>query len=108
MGKVDGEAVGLLLHSADDHQCLTEVALGVARRMGQRDEHLLGLSAMLPDVVLDDGELTVEAVLVPEPLEDALGGVALLPGDLMVVFEDAVDDSGVELQLGAPGVVCRR
>ena len=81
VGQVEDEAAGLLLHAADDHQGLAEVALAVPRRMGQRDEHLLGLSAMLPDVVLDDGVLTVEAVLVPEPLEDALGGVALLLGN---------------------------
>ena len=68
VGQVEDEAAGLLLHAADDHQGLAEVALAVPRRMGQRDEHLLGLSAMLPDVVLDDGVLTVEAVLVPEPL----------------------------------------
>ena len=51
---------------------LAEVALRMARRMGQRHEHLLGLAAVLPDVVLDDGVPAVKAVLVPEPLEDAL------------------------------------
>ena len=81
VGQVDDEAVGLALHAADDHQGLAEVALGVARRMGQRDEHLPRLAAMLADVVLDDGVSADEAVLVPEPLEDALGRVALLPGD---------------------------
>ena len=34
VGQVDDETVGLLLHAADDHQGLAEVALGVARRMG--------------------------------------------------------------------------
>ena len=80
VGQVDDEAVGLLLHAVDDHQGLAEVAMGVARRMEQRHEHLLGQAAMLPHVVLDYGVLTVETVLVPEPLEDALGRVALLPG----------------------------
>ena len=80
VGQVDDEAVGLALHAADDHQGLAEVALGVARRMGQRDEHLLGLTAILSYIVLDCGVSTVEPVLVPEPLEDALGRVALLPG----------------------------
>ena len=103
MGQVQDEAVGLALHPADDHQGLAEVALSVARRMGQGHEHLLGLTAMLPDVVLDDGVSAVEPVLVPEPLEDALGRVALLPGDLMVLFEDPVNDARKGLQLGAPG-----
>ena len=47
MGQVDDEAVGLALHAADDHQGLAKVALGVARRMGQGDEHLLGPAAMV-------------------------------------------------------------
>ena len=55
VGQVDDEAVGLLRHTADDHQGLAEVALGVARRMGQRHEHLLRPPAVLPDVVLDKG-----------------------------------------------------
>ena len=56
------------------------VALGVARRMGQGHEHLLGLTAMLSYVVLDCGVSAAEPVLILQPLEDALGGVALLPG----------------------------
>ena len=43
VGQVQYEAVGLSLHAADDHQGLAEVAMGVARRMGQRHEHLFGL-----------------------------------------------------------------
>ena len=108
VGHVDYEAVGLLLHPADDQQGHAEVALGVARRMGQGDEHLPGLAAVLPHVVLDDGVLAIKPVLVPEPLEDALGGVALLLGDLMILIQDVVDDSGEGLQLGASGGVCRR
>ena len=100
MRQVHDEAVGLALHAADDHQGLAEVALRVARRVGQRDEHLPGLAAMLPDVVLDSGVSTVVAVLVPEALEDALGRVALLPGAREVILQDPVDDAGEELQLG--------
>ena len=100
VGQVGDEAVGLALHAADDHQGLAEVALGVARRMGQRDEHLLGLTAILSYIVLDCGVSAVEPVLVPEPLEDALGRVALLPGTPEIVLQDPVDDAGVGLQLG--------
>ena len=93
VGQVDYEAVGLLFHSADDHQGLAEVALGVARRMGQRHEHLLRLPAVLPYVVLDYGVSAVEPVLLPQPLEDALGGVALFPGYAAVIFQNPVDDT---------------
>ena len=73
VGQVDDEAVGLPLHAANDHQGLAEVALGVSRRMGQWDEHLLALTAIFPHVVLDRGVSAVEPVFVPQPLEDALG-----------------------------------
>ena len=66
VGQVQYEAVDLALHPADDHQGLAKVALGVARRMGQRHEHLLGLTAILSDVVLDRGISDVESVFVPE------------------------------------------
>ena len=39
--QVQDEAAGLPLHSANDHPGLPEVALGVARRMGQRHGHSL-------------------------------------------------------------------
>ena len=71
-----------------DHQGLAEIALGVARRMRQGHEYLFGPASMLPHIVLDYGVLAVEPVLLPELLEDALGRVALLPGDFVIVFED--------------------
>ena len=100
VGQVDDEAVGLLLHAADDRQGLAKVALGVSRRMGQRHEHLPCLTAILSDVVLDRGVSTVESVFVPEPLEDALGSVALLPGTPEVVLQDPVNDACEGIQLG--------
>ena len=100
VGQVQYEAVSLALHAANDHQGLAEVALGVSRRMGQWDEHLLGLTAIFPHVVLDRGVSAVETVLIPEPLEDALGRVALLPGAPQVVLQDPVDNAGKRLQLG--------
>ena len=108
VGQVDYEAVGLALHAADDHQGLAEVALGVARRMGQWDEHLPGLTTILSDVVLDGGVSAVEPVLVPDPLEDALRGVALLPGAREIVLQGPVDDAGEGLQLGLSRRSCRR
>ena len=83
-----------MIHAADHHQGLAEIALGMARRMGQRNEHFLGLAVALPDLVFDYGISAVEAVLVPEPLENAFGRVALLPGKPEVLFEDPVYDAG--------------
>ena len=45
------------------------------------------------------GFLAAEPMLVPEPLEDPLGCVALLPGTLEVVYQDLVDDGGEGLLL---------
>ena len=63
---------------------------------------------MLPHVVLDSGVSAVEAVLAPESLEDALGGVALLLGGAVILFQDLVDDAGVGSNLGRRGEICRR
>ena len=91
--------MGLLLRPANDHQGLPEIALGVARGMGQRHEHPPCLTAILPRVVLDDGVFTVEAVFVPEPLEDALGGVSLLLREPEMILQDPVYDAGEGLFL---------
>ncbi len=99
VGQVHDEAVGLLLHSADNHQGLAEVALGVPRRMRQGHEHLPGPEAAFSYVVLDRGISAVKPVLVPEPLEDAPGRVTLLLGDPVVFFQDVVDDAGEGLLL---------
>ena len=82
---------------------LPEIALGVARSMGQRHEHLPDPTPVLPDVVLDYGVLTIEPVLVPQSLEDPLGRVALLSGNSAIGFQDRVNYAGVRLK-GAPGL----
>ena len=69
----------------------------MARRVGERHEHLPRLAAVLPHVVLDRGVPTAEPVLVPEPLEDTFGSVALLLGKPQVVFQNPVDDAGIGL-----------
>ena len=99
MGQVEDEAVGLPLHSANAHQGLAEAALGLARRMGQRHEHLLRPPPILPDIVLDRRVSAIETVLVPEPLGDVLGRVALFSGQPEVVLQDPVDDAGEGLLL---------
>ena len=80
-------------------------APGVAWRVGQGDEHLLGPPPALPHIVLDYGVLTVEPVLVTQPLKDPLGRVALLPGNLAVSFQDGVNHPGEGLKPGPAGWV---
>ena len=99
VGQIQDQVVGLLLHPADDHQRFAEVALRMARRMEQRDEHLPGLTAALPYVVLDYGVLAPEPILIPQPLKDALGRVPLLLGDAQVFFQNPIDDAGERLLL---------
>ena len=95
--------MGFLLNAPYDDQSLAEVALGMARRVRERYERLTCTVAVLPEVVLDRGVTAVEPVLVLEPLEDALGRVALFLGDAVIPFQDLVDDAGIGLQLGPLG-----
>ena len=81
---------------------LAEVDLGLAGRVGQRDEDLGGAAPPGPDGVLDDGQAAPVAVLVPEPVEDPLGGVPLLLRGLPVVLEDLVDDRQERLEDRGP------
>ena len=97
MGQVQDEVVGLPLHPADDYQGLAELALGMARRVGERHEHLTRPAAMLPHVGLDRGVSAAKPVLVSESQENTLGRVALLLGKPQVVFRNPVDDAGVGL-----------
>ena len=61
--------------------------------------HFLDPPPVLPDVVLDYGVLTLKPALVPQPLEDALGRVSLLSGNLGVGLQDRVNYAGVGLKL---------
>src|SRR5512135_2603288 len=54
---------------------------------------------------LDGGQAAFVTVLVAEPLEDAAGGVPLLPRGLRVGLEDLVDDGQEGVELG-PGPRC--
>ena len=84
---------------------LAEIDLGLAGAVGQRDEDLGTGAPPGGDGLLDDGRSAGIAVLVPESLEDAPGGMPLLLGDLLVVLEDLVDDGeeGIEFGLGPWG-----
>ena len=103
MGQVQHQAVHLALHPTDHRHCLPEVTLGMARRVGQGDEHLLGPSPPIADAVLDRRVSAVEPVLTPQPLKDPLGSMALLPGHLAISFQDGVNYLSEGRQLGSSG-----
>ena len=68
VGKVQHEVVDGLLHSSDDRLGLTEVALGITRRMGERNVHLSCPETPLSHVVLDYRVLATEPVLRFQPV----------------------------------------
>jgi hypothetical protein len=100
--QIEGEEVRRLLDAADEHARFAEVGLGVAGRVMQGHEHLPAAPPMLPDVVLHDGVAAGEAVLVAQPLEHPLRGVALLGALDEIVSQPLVDDLGEPVQLRPP------
>jgi hypothetical protein len=78
VGQVEAEEVDGLPHTPDHRNCLTKVDLGMAGRMDEGNEHLLGAGLLLAHVVLHGGVATRKAVLVTQALIDPLGRVALL------------------------------
>ena len=101
VGQVQHEVVHLALHSGDDRHRLAEIT-GRGRAHGTTARTSPASAAHAPDVILDYGVLTVEPVLVLEPLKDSLGRVALLPGNSAIAFQDRVNHAGEGLQLGSP------
>ena len=101
VGKVQHEVVDGLLHSADDRLGLAEVALGITRRMGERNVHLACPETPLPHVVLDYRVLATEPVLRSQTVIDPLRRVALLPRKTPVLFQYPVDHPVVRVQLRA-------
>ncbi len=81
---------------------LAEVELGLAGRVGERDEHLLVMAVVPGHRLLDLGDAARVAVLVPEATEDPRGRVVLLGGRLPVGGQDLLDDRKVGAELG-PG-----
>ena len=61
--EIDDQVVRFAFDASDHDQCFAEVGLGVARRMGQRHEHLLPAQPLLAHVGFDDRVAAREAVL---------------------------------------------
>ena len=76
--QVEAEEVDLLPDTPDHRHRLAKVRLGVAGRMRERHEHLLGAGMLLAQVVLDDRVAARKAVLGPQALKDPLGRMPLL------------------------------
>jgi hypothetical protein len=89
--EVESHEVRLLFHAGDLHQSFAEVGLRLARRVGQRDEHLLAADLRRAYVVLHNRVTASISMLGAQPLEDPFGRVPLLARSLLVVFEDRVD-----------------
>ena len=75
--QVKAEEVDLLSDTPDHRHRLAEVDLGMAGRVGERDENLAPLPP-LADVVLHGRVAAGKAVLGPQALVDPLGRVPLL------------------------------
>jgi hypothetical protein len=99
MRQVEREEVRFLLDPADHHQRFAEISLGVAGLMVQRDKHLPPPALLLAHVFLDDGVAAGEPVLVPQPIKNPLGRMALLAVLADIVAQPLVDDLGEPIQL---------
>ena len=73
--------------AGDVHQSKAAIDLGLTGTVNQRYEDLLALLLDLPDRF---GHLRVAAAVafLPDPLEDPLGRMPLLPGNATVLFQD--------------------
>ncbi len=99
--QVESEEMCLPFDPIDDDQRLAEIGLSMPRWMGQRHEHLAASPLMLAHVILHDRVAAGEAMLIPQPLEDPFGRVALLAMDAAVGINPSIDDLGEPVQLRA-------
>ena len=100
MRQDEGKEVRLALDPPDLHKRFTEIGLGVAGWMHERDEHLPRAQPALPHVILHDGVAAREAVLVPQPFQDPLRRVPLLYGPCLIFFQDPVDHTRERVEHG--------
>ena len=73
-------------HTASGLMPIAEVDLGFARPMDQRHEYLGVPVPPGPHGILDDGVAARVAVLSLQAVEDALGGVTLLAGGVLILL----------------------
>ena len=97
--QIEGEEIGLLLDATNENQRLTKVRLPMTRRMVQRHKHLAAAPLMLPHIGLHDRVAALKTVLVPQPFENTLGCVTLLPGTTDIIAKPLIDDVCEPVQL---------
>src|SRR5262249_4228422 len=85
--------------AGDVDQGVTEIDLGLAGSVGQRDEDLAADALEIADRPLH-GRVAALVALGGDPVEDPLGGVPLLPGAGLALVEDAGDPVEVGAELG--------
>jgi hypothetical protein len=98
--QVEAEEVDPPLLAPDHRHRLAEAGLPVPGRVHQGHEHLPPPQPPLPDIGLHDRLAAGEAVLGPQPLEDAPRRVPLLARALPVLLQDPVDHPGEPVELG--------
>ena len=87
------------LQAGQSDRGLTEIDLGLAGRMRQRQKDFLARLLPGPDRVLHYGLAAQVTLFVAQPFEDPLGRVPLLLGRLSVVLQDLVNDRQERFQL---------
>ena len=85
-------------HPAQHHIGFPEVHLSIAGRMKERHKHLLLALLLSAHIIAHDGGATHITVFLLQPLEDALGGVALLGRARLVLQQHLVDQTPIRIQ----------
>jgi hypothetical protein len=100
MRHIHRQIVSLLFDAGYHNQCLAEVYLCLARRMGQRHKHLPGAELFATNIVLHDRVAAREPVFFLQPLEDPLRRMPLLNRPLLVIAQNGIDDTQPRAELG--------
>jgi len=100
--QIQGKEMGLLLNASDHHHCFAEVGLSMTGCMVKRYEHLAMPSTVFPNIILDDGVTTLEAMLIAQSFEDPLGRMPLFARSLPIFRQPLINDPGEPIQLGPP------
>ena len=77
-------------HAADDADAFAEIDLGMAGRMGERDENLARPGAGDPHVILHDRIAAGKPAFDPQPFENPLRRVPLLRRRRLIGLENRV------------------
>ena len=97
---------GLGAFTGDLDGGFAEVELGMARRMGERDEGLFGMGLGVFHRGLDLGVAAGVAVFVTQAIEDASGRVVLFGRSLIVIGQDLLDGGQMRAEHGLSPDLC--